>query len=123
MFFIQRILAILRMRCPRCHKGRLFINQNPYNIKQLTKMPVSCECCGQLTQPETGFYYGAMYVSYALCIAIGFLNYFVFEKGFGASGVNFLILNTLVLFLLWPVIFRYARVLYLYIFVRHKRQL
>lgn len=119
MFLLRRILAIIKMRCPRCEQGKLFINPNPYNLKDLTKMPKQCECCGQLTQPETGFYYGAMYVSYALCIAISFGNYFLFELVLGFSGARFLIINTLVLLLLWPVIFRYARVIYFYIFVRY----
>ena len=119
MFFFDRLLAIAKMRCPRCHRGRLFVNPNPFNFSQLSKMPAKCECCGQLTEPETGFYYGAMYVSYGLCILISFTNYFVFESGLGFSGKVFLTINTLVLIILWPIIFRYARVLYLYIFVRY----
>jgi uncharacterized protein (DUF983 family) len=33
-------------------------------------MPKTCEVCGQKTEPEPGFYYGAMFMSY---IVTGFL--------------------------------------------------
>lgn len=29
-------------------------------------MPKACDKCGQLTEPEPGFYYGAMFLSYIL---------------------------------------------------------
>jgi len=111
--------GILQMKCPRCRRGNLFINPNPYNLKMLSKMPERCPHCGQLTEPEPAFYYGAMYVSYFVSIAISFLNFFLFEVLLKATGVLFLALNAGVLVLLWPVIFRYARVLYIYLFVRY----
>lgn len=114
------LLSALKMKCPRCHKGDLFLDPNPYHLANLSKMPVKCPHCGQLTEPEPAFYYGAMYVSYGISIAICFLNYFIVEAWLGITGARFLIVNTIVLILLWPVIFRYARVLYIYIFVRYK---
>lgn len=116
---MSAIVALLKMRCPRCRKGKLFINSNPYNLSMLTKMPEKCPRCGQLTEPEPAFYYGAMYASYFLCIGLSFLNFFIFEVTLGIEGVYFLIANTLVLLSLWPVIFRYARVCYIYLFVRY----
>jgi hypothetical protein len=111
--------GIVLMKCPRCRKGNLFVESNPYNLKMLSKMPERCPHCGQLTEPEPAFYYGAMYLSYGLSIVISFLNYFFFEVLLNAKGVLFLALNAFVLILLWPVIFRYARILYIYLFVSY----
>lgn len=82
-------------------------------------MPVSCDHCGQPTKPEPGFYYGAMYISYGLCTLIFFLNFILFELIFPLPGYWFLALNSVVLLVLWPVIFRMARVIYLNIFVKY----
>jgi uncharacterized protein (DUF983 family) len=114
---MSTIISLLAMKCPRCHKGKLFVRQNPFNLKMLSKMPEKCSCCELLFEPEPGFYYGAMFVSYFLCIPIMFLNYFIFEEGMGISGPYFLTANAIVLLILWPVIFRYARVFYIYLFV------
>jgi uncharacterized protein (DUF983 family) len=112
-------IALLRMKCPKCHKGNLFVNSNPYNLPKIASMPEKCPCCGQLFTPEPAFYYGAMYISYFICIALMFINYLVIEVAFNIKGVWFLTLNAVVLFFLWPVIFRYARVFYIYMFVRY----
>lgn len=64
---------------------------------------------------ETGFYYGAMYMSYALSVAISVLNFIwtVLAFGFGSIWI-FITINAIVLILLWPFIFRISRVLYLW---------
>lgn len=82
-------------------------------------MPERCSCCTQPTEPEPGFYYGAMYCSYALCVGVFLINFFVIEIFLKLPSVFFITINTLSLLLLWPVIFRYARVIYLYFFVRY----
>lgn len=38
-------------------------------------MPDHCPECGLSFMPEPGFYYGAMYVSYALTIALSVFNF------------------------------------------------
>jgi hypothetical protein len=64
---------------------------------------------------ETGFYYGAMYVSYALSIAISVANFIWTSLAFGFGRIwIFITINAIVLVLLWPLIFRISRVLYLW---------
>ena len=65
-----KLYSILFQKCPRCHEGELFKNRNPYYLKQIFDMPERCEKCGQLYQLEPSFFYGAMYVNYALTVAI-----------------------------------------------------
>lgn len=36
-------------------------------------MPKRCEVCGQKFEPETGFYYGAMFISYLFIALISFI--------------------------------------------------
>ncbi len=61
--------AMLALRCPRCHEGRLFTSST-YNLTKFADMPEVCAVCGQATEPEPGFYFGAMFVSYAFSVVI-----------------------------------------------------
>jgi uncharacterized protein (DUF983 family) len=117
----SKIGAILKQKCPRCYQGDLFINKNPFRLKLLTAMHPRCKCCGLLTEPEPGFYFGAMYCSYGFGVVIFAINFITIELYLQLPSRYFIIINTLSLLLLWPVIFRYARVLYLYIFVRYDK--
>ena len=62
--------SVLKMKCPKCHEGDLFTNKRIYQLKGFFDMPNYCPKCGQSFRVETGFYLGAMYVSYALTIAL-----------------------------------------------------
>src|SRR3989442_8573127 len=55
-----RLRAILRQRCPVCLEGRMF--------RGVFTMNAACSACGHRFERETGFFQGAMYVSYALGI-------------------------------------------------------
>lgn len=113
--------AILNQKCPRCYQGDLFINKNPFKLKFLTSMHPRCPVCNLLTEPEPGFYYGAMYCSYGFGVLVFAINFIIIELYLHLPSEYFIIINTLSLLILWPVIFRYARVLYLYIFVRYDK--
>jgi uncharacterized protein (DUF983 family) len=115
----SRLKAIVKCKCPRCHKGDLFVEPNPYKIKYLTDMPEKCAYCGQRTQPEPGFYYGAMYMSYGLCVVLSLLDFVLVELILKAPPYYFLFFNAFVLVVLWPYLFRYARVVYIYIFIKY----
>ena len=43
---------------------------NPYRFSTMGEVKDKCEVCGLDLKPEPGFYYGAMYVSYGLSVAI-----------------------------------------------------
>ncbi len=66
------IASIFKSKCPKCRKGDLFTK--PFDIKKPLDMPRNCEVCGQRTEPEPGFYFGAMFLSY---IISGFALLFV----------------------------------------------
>jgi uncharacterized protein (DUF983 family) len=110
-------VALLSFKCPKCHEGALFTDANPFHLKNITKMPEYCACCGQRLELEPGFYIGAMYVSYAISVALFLTNFFVLHIFLGIPSFWFLAFNTFILLILWPVIFRYARTFYLYMFV------
>jgi uncharacterized protein (DUF983 family) len=114
--------GILTLKCPKCHKGRLFINQNPYNLSKIADMPHSCEKCGLDYQPEPGFYIGAMYVNYGFTVVLTAVTYVVLEIILGVSAWAFFSIYLTILILIGPLLFRYSRVIYLYLFVRYDKE-
>ena len=81
-------------------------------------MPEKCAFCGQRTETEPGFYYGAMYCSYGICVLLFLINFTICQVVLNLPGFWFLPINAVILLVLWPFIFRYARASYLYLFVR-----
>ncbi|MBI3221086.1 MAG: DUF983 domain-containing protein [Bacteroidetes bacterium] len=79
-------------------------------------MNKQCAVCETSFMPEPGFYFGALYVSYAFTVAffvgIWFLLYYFFQP---AKWVYFVaIISTSIFFI--PFSFRYSRILFLYWF-------
>ena len=116
--------SILKMRCPNCRKGHMFVNKSIFPLNGLLKMPEHCEVCGQKMEIETGFYYGTGYVSYALSVALFFFNlvwyYWIFGLSYKDNSVFYsLITSIVIVILLQPWLMRISRVLYLYMFVKY----
>ncbi len=105
--------ALLNGKCPRCRSGRMF--KKPwYNYGAFTQMNAHCPKCHQRLEPEPGFFFGAMYISYALSVGIFILVFFgtyvLFSPPFWVYMVNTLV----VVLVLLPFLFRSSRILYLY---------
>lgn len=83
-------------------------------------MHQQCNKCGQVLNPEPGFYYGAMYVSYGLSVNLFLIFFFFSEFVYEMSGLVFISAYTLSLLVLFPYIFRYSRVIYIHLFYGFK---
>ena len=116
-----KLYSILNNKCPRCHEGDFFDSKNPYDFKRLSKMPEHCANCGLKFEPETGFYYGAMYVSYALGVAIFvaiWVAIMVLAPTLSAGyTVAFVTIGLVVFF---PISFRLARKIWINIFIKYE---
>jgi hypothetical protein len=120
------LLSVLGNRCPRCRRGRLFENSNPYNLFKFMLMNGRCPECGQLTEPETGFYFGTGYVSYALAVATSVATFIAWWVLLGFSLDDnsvfwWLGVNGLVLVLLQPLLMRLSRSIWLAFFVYYDK--
>lgn len=59
--------AMLNGKCPRCRRGDMYVGRM-YGLKTNT-MYEHCPHCGLTFEIEPGYFYAAMYVSYALNVA------------------------------------------------------
>jgi uncharacterized protein (DUF983 family) len=65
----SKLYSIATMTCPQCQESHMMV-ANPYRFSTMGEVKNKCEVCGLDFKPEPGFYYGAMYVSYGLGVAI-----------------------------------------------------
>lgn len=58
----SKLYSIFHEKCPYCHEGDFFVS-GAYKLKTMGDVHENCKNCGKSFNPETGFYFGAMYVS------------------------------------------------------------
>ena len=114
----SKLYSILTGTCPQCHKESMCVDQNLLHVKNVIKMKESCSSCGLKYQIEPSFFYGAMYVSYALNVAIGIITFIVVFQ-FDKSLITSFISIFLVLILSFPFVLRLSRNIYINIFVKY----
>ena len=114
-----RLYSILTATCPRCQEESMFKNKNPYILSQALSMHDTCGHCGLKYKMEPSFFYGAMYVSYAVGIAFAMaafiISFFIFSAGIDMVFVS--IIGNLIVFM--PIILRLSRTIWINFFVRY----
>ena len=112
----SKLSAILLGKCPQCHQGNLF-DANPYHLKKMMNMNKRCPHCDVNFEKEPRFFDGAMYISYAMSVGLFLVSAFIiYHTVEGATENTYLIAIIAEVVLLFPVMFRYSRILYLYAF-------
>jgi uncharacterized protein (DUF983 family) len=80
-------------------------------------MPEHCTHCGLRFEVEPGFWYGAMYVSYALTTGVVLVMGLVLYHFFNDPPTWVYIASVAAIIILaMPYVFRVSRILYLYLF-------
>lgn len=113
------VFSVLKLKCPKCRQGDLFFNKKIYQYNHFFDMPKKCPKCGQDFEIETGFYYGAMYVSYAITIAL-ITAVFVAMYVLDILLIElFLILDFLVLLVALPYVFKVSRYIWIALMIKY----
>ncbi len=84
---MSKIKSIFTYTCPRCRQTKMY--KEPFEMSKPVEMNHSCEVCGQRFEPEPGFYYGAMFISYIMSgwifVGTALILVFVFKWSFEAA--------------------------------------
>lgn len=113
------LYSIVTSKCPRCRKGNIFPVGTLFTTK-FANMHKECPCCGQDLEQEPGYYFGAMYISFAFNVAIFIIAFFILNRIVEEVTTLMMVGVVAVTVIgLLPVIFRLSRVLWIYIFVRY----
>jgi hypothetical protein len=116
------VVSLLKNKCPRCRRGDLFIESNPYKLGRFMKMPGQCAVCGQPFDMEPGFYYGTGFVSYGLAVAVSVATLVAWWVLIGLSVSDnrffwWMGINAVILVAIQPLLMRLSRSIWLYFFV------
>ena len=115
----SKLYSILTGTCPKCQKESMYLDQNPLHLGNILKMHENCSHCGLKYQIEPSFFYGAMYVSYGLNVAIGIaafiISYVLLNSSLKVAFIS-IIASLLVLF---PLVLRWSRNIYINMFVSY----
>ena len=117
-----KIYSIAKMKCPRCHEGDFFVS-HPYNLKHAGEIHENCEVCHLKYSREPGFYYGAMYVSYGLGVAL-FVTLWVSMNLFFSwfsTGVQIAIIVSSML-ILSPYLYALSKIVWANLFFKYDRE-
>ncbi len=114
-----KLYSIVNFKCPKCQQGDFFVS-HPYHLNHLGDVRKNCNKCGLNYSKEPGFYFGAMYVAYALGVALFviawlFMN-FVFPNLLPLWQIVFICSLSL---LLAPYFFSLSKIIYANFFFKY----
>lgn len=117
-----KLYSIFTGACPKCHEESMYVNKNPYIIKDVQKMHENCTHCGFKFYIEPSFFYGSMYVSYGVGIAFAVAAFFISFLFLGSSLMTafIAIIGTLIVFS--PIIMRISRNIWINMFVNYDKE-
>jgi uncharacterized protein (DUF983 family) len=115
----SKLYSIWHNKCPRCQEGDFFVKPAGFRFKDNLKTHENCSNCGLKYMIEPSFFYGAMYVSYAITVAMA-VAVFIICQLFDLSLVASLISILVVLILANPFVMRVSRLLYINMFISFK---
>ena len=119
----QKLYSIFFNKCPRCHKGKFWPYNPYYNLLFNTgRLYESCSHCGLKYYREIGFWYGAMYVAYALSIGVFLAGWAITAFTFHDDWSPWWQVGTICcsIILLMPITYFLSRLIWINLFVAYE---
>ena len=110
---MSTIVDIFQEKCPKCSEGHAFYKKGNPLLFQMPRMHANCPVCGHKFEKETGYFFGSMYVSYALTVA-EMIAVFIIAQFFVKSYISIVVLIAIMSVLLSTFNFRLSRMLWIY---------
>jgi uncharacterized protein (DUF983 family) len=112
----SKLEAMVGAKCPQCREGKMF--KYPFwRVDKFSEMHENCPVCGLKFEVEPGFWFGAMFVSYANTIAmlvvLGVSIFYIFND---PPVLYYIIPVTILSLLTVPFNFRISRAIFLHLF-------
>jgi uncharacterized protein (DUF983 family) len=113
------LINFFKTKCPKCENGKIY---HGFYLK--ARMNEKCPSCQLKFEKEPGFFFGAMYVSYAMSIA-ECVTVFVICGFFTGDYFNALSLIpiTLTLLIMLPINLKWSRIAWIYLFIKKDKDI
>lgn len=118
-----KIYSIITGACPKCHEESMYENKNPYALSDVQKMYERCSNCNTKYKIEPSFFYGSMYVSYAVGIVFAVAAFVISYFIFGADKFTAFMFIVATLVVLLPIILRLSRNIWINLFMSYDKSL
>jgi len=110
------IVTVFKGKCPKCKSEKIFNKKGNLLLFKIPKMNSKCRNCGFLFDKESGFFFGAMFVSYALIVAEAIALFIILNALLGFSFINTCIGIILLITLIATINYRFSRIIWIYLF-------
>lgn len=112
-----KLYSILNNKCPKCQEGSFFKYGFTYIPNKIIKLHENCPTCDLKYVIEPSFFYGAMYVSYGITVALSVITFLIVTLIFNGTLLQSFAAIFGVLLFMMPVNLRLSRILWIHMFV------
>ncbi|MEO5976186.1 MAG: DUF983 domain-containing protein [Chryseolinea sp.] len=112
------LYSVAYQKCPRCHEGNMF--EHAAFSTQFMKMSNNCPHCGLDLIQEPSFYFGAMYFSYAIQVAVFVAVYFSLRYTIDPNTWTYVIWMIVGSVAILPLNYRWSRAAWISLFVSYR---
>lgn len=117
-----KLYSIFTGTCPVCQNESMYTSPNLYNPSKTQEMRERCSHCDTKYKIEPSFFYGSMYVSYGVGVAIAMatfvLGYFVFDL----SRWHIFLTITFISIVSIPIVIRLSRNIWINMFMDYDKE-
>jgi len=115
---MSKVINALKCKCPNCEEGNIFNDSGNIFLFKLPNMNERCPICNYKFERETGFFFGAMFVSYALAVAEMITSLVIFWYLVDLSPLKVFSIIVIIAILASTLNFRLARSIWIYLFYK-----
>ena len=113
---MNTVVNILKGTCPNCGIGAIFKTKGYIFLLRMPIMNKRCKTCNLKFEKETGFFFGAMFVSYALAVAEMIASLVLFWIMMDLSPLSVFLIIVVIAFVTSTFNFRLSRTIWIYLF-------
>lgn len=122
MLIYNILYSMTLNKCSRCHQGDVFVSKNPYKLSRMFEMHKTCSHCHLEYEREPSFFYGALYVSYAISSG-WFMIWFALQSFIlNWETLHFAFFITGFIIAVAPLTLRWSRLIWLNFFFKYKKE-
>jgi uncharacterized protein (DUF983 family) len=113
-----KLYSILHQKCPHCQEGDMF-KYSTFST-HFMQMHERCPVCGFDFIQEPSFYFGAMYFSYAIQVAVFVAVYFLLRYTADPGTWTYVLWMIIASIIILPLNFRWSRVAWINLFTKYR---
>ncbi|AUP77461.1 DUF983 domain-containing protein [Flavivirga eckloniae] len=112
----MKLISILKSKCPQCEKNNIFNSGGNLLLFRIPRIKDRCNTCNFKFEKEPGFFFGAMFVSYALAVA-EFIGVFLLAHFVLGLSLLFSFIGVICASILFSTFnFKLSRTIWIYLF-------